>query len=246
MKITDSKYNSTISNKSPSFRANIKIVNGDKFKAVLKSLPDSFQVGRITNAEWVISEAAINKPSAFTLEVCNCVGGSIFNPETQMTSMFHLSPYRSNMINLKGIQEEIFRQAKFLKGKSSSNLQGLLFGGESFPNEDFLDVVSKNIEQGIFKSQKYSYKDYQMAWDIQLLNALKDVFSGISKKLGMDYTAIVGRKGGSCVDVISDAQENTHYLHVRNASPPILSVSDFVDNYKTRIISPKDKLDVIL
>lgn len=203
--------------KKPSFKATIKYVDRKTFNRIMTQSLDSFEVGKISNSEWLMTEAAVKKASAFTREVCNCVVGTFFNPETKLTNMFHLSPYKKNMTNLMDVKKEIFRQVKILKGDSRSNLQGVLLGGNSTA--------------------------IGTSWDVKLVETVKEAFAEISDKLGMDYSIIAERKSYSpCLNIFSDASKNTHYVNVQEPFVQIRKSVDLDHSYKTRIISPKDSI----
>ncbi len=215
-KINNNYKSHSILNK-PSFKATIKYVDKKTFNRIIAQAADCFEVGRTTNSEWLMTEAAVKKNSAFTRGVCNCVVGTFFNPESKLTNMFHLSPYKKNMTDLPEVKKEIFRQAKVLKGGSRSNLQGALFGGNSAA-----------IGTG---------------WDVKLVEAIKEAFAEIKDKLGMDYSIFAERRSYSPrLNVFSDAFKNTHYVNIEEPFVPIRNLTDLDLSYINRIISPKDKM----
>lgn len=200
-----------------SFNARICYVDKSTFYTMRKGLIGCFEVGDVGNSEWLIEEAAFKRPSAFTLEAYNCVVGSIFNPETQLVNMFHLSPYKKTMSRLNQVIEIIYEQAKSLKDKSEVKLEGLVTGGDG---------------------RKVGNND-----DRKLLEAIKKAFENISKSQGMNYSVIAGRKNGqSHVNVISDAAKNTHYVYSYQPDFEISDVSELSKCHETAIICPNDEL----
>lgn len=244
MRIIESKFNCHARQSSPSFKANIYLVAKSAFKDTLEKLPDAFEVGRTNNSDWLISEAAVNKVSAFTQDVYNCVFGSIFNPETRRVNLFHLSPYEKTMSDIQKVMAQVIEQAKELKGSSKCRLEGLLMGGNPPKKDGVIASIMHEVRQKAGTSV-YDKSDRQTYWDVELLKSMKKAFSEISEKLGMDYSVIADRKFPCCASVISDASKNTHYVYIGNAYPPVRVVSDLKDLYKTRIISPKDTISMM-
>jgi len=206
-----------VQNNKTSFKAKIKFVDKKTFNALLKTMPDSFEVGKVTNKHWTIEEAALVKPSAFTLEAYNCVVGSIFNPKTKLTNMFHISPYEEDIIKIDEIADNIFKQAKILKGNSKTKLEGFICGGESF---------------------ECSEPDERL-----LLNIIHEIFDKISRKLGMNYSTISGRTYDSNLNLISDAQKNTHFVYLDH--PRFKSITNRYQldvSHDKKMLSPKDSI----
>ncbi len=229
---------------SPSFKANILLVNKKVFQNTLDQLPDAFQVGDSKNLDWVISEAAVNKVCAYTKDVYNCVLGSIFNPETRRVNLFHLSPYEKTMPDIQKVMAQVIEQAKQLKGNSKVRLEGLLMGGNPPKKEGMISSIWQEIQKSVGTSV-YEGSEKQTYWDVQLVKAAKETFAEIAERFGMDYTVITGRKSPCFLNIISDAGTNTHYVNVGNAFPPVRSASDLASFYKTRIISPKDNINIM-
>jgi len=186
---------SYIPKKETSFKAKICYVDNKTFQALLKQLPDCFEVGRITNKDWLIDEAAVKKKKAHTLGTYNCVVGSIFNPETKLVNMFHLSPLGKTMSNLGRVCDSIIIQAEELKGNSGAILEGFISGGNA--------------------------KGLSTSSETTLLDMVLQTFVSISKKVGMDFSVLAGRENGcSSIDIISDAAANAHYINYFTDRPP--------------------------
>lgn len=205
-------------NKKPSpFTARIHYVDIEVFKDLLKKENKPFEVGSVHNSDWVINEGAFKKTVAFTRGAFNCVVGSIFNPETKLMNMFHLSPYQKTMRDIENTKAIIIAQARELKGDSKANLEGFLLGGDSQIS------VSR--------------------WDLELVRNIKDTFSKIADEIGMDYTTISERLAMyTSVSVISDAEKNSHFVYVDAPKRELRNLRDLDLNFKTKIISPKDEV----
>ena len=217
MSVQKINYNSAnFSNqKQPSFKATIRYVSGIDFKRILRQLPYAFEAGDCEN--YTMYTSVVKKPSAFTTGAFNCVIGTIFNPETKLTNMFHLAPSK-NYYNIDSIKNELFRQATELKGDSSVNLEGFLTGGNAY------------MSLG--------------SWDMAFVQAIKDIFSDISKKIGMDCTMITERFDNYIgVNVISNARVNTHYVNVTRSYADIVP-DNLYKIFKTVKISPKDTVEI--
>lgn len=200
-----------IHKKEPSFNARIYYVDSQTFSNILKRNPNCFQVGRISNTNWLVDEGAFKQPSAFTLKAYNCVVCSIFNPKTKLLNKYHLSPYPKTMLQLERVQGIIFEQAKALKGMSKIKLQGFITAGDS-------NKIASSNERG-------------------LLPAIQETFQKIQDVLGMDYSIIAGRIVDSGVSVISDARLNAHYVYT---CPHINKREILANSYEINNISPKD------
>lgn len=218
MQIKNLNENYRITSDSPSFKAKIRFVNEKYFNSLRKKLLQPYEVGKITNEDWLIEEAAVKKQSAFTLEACNCVVGSIFNPETKLVNMLHLSPYVENMSRINEVKDIIFEQAKNLKDKSKINLEGFITGGNS------------SKIRGSF-------------YNVKLLEEILDTFRNIAKNLGMDYSVIAGRENGlSSVNVLSDATKNVHFVYVNTPREEIRNITNLMGAYERKLLSPKDTI----
>lgn len=214
MRIDKTNNNSYI---SPSFKAEIRIVNDAVFDRELAKLKKSFQVGRISNKEWLIDEAAVKKPSAYTIEAYNCVVGSIINPETKKVNMFHLSPYEGNMSQLETVLDKLFVQVKKLKDDTKSSLQGFISGGSGRL------VGDRN--------------------DRRLLQSILDLLKKMSDEIGLDYSVIAGRTWNEAgVNLLCDGEKNIHYLNPFYPSVPIKSIYDLAENYEVFSKSSVDKI----
>lgn len=202
-----------IKSKNPSFKAEIYYLNESPFYNKLASLRGIFEVGNRNNKEWLIEEAALIKPKAFTRIARNCVAFSIINPETKNLNMYHLSPEYQTMSRIELIPYIIFNQAKELKKNSSLKLEGLVTAGDY---------------------GRQARKDEAI-----LLNTIIKTFKIISKKLGMDYSVIAGRKNGDTeINIISDAVENSHYINIYPYN--MTNHLDIINLYKKRILSLND------
>jgi len=200
-----------IHKKEPSFNARIFYVDSRTFSNILKRTPNCFEVGRISNTNWLVDEGAFKQPSAFTLKAYNCVVCSIFNPKTRLLNKYHLSPYPKTMSQLERVQHTIFEQAKALKGMSKIKLQGFITGGDS-------NKIASSNERG-------------------LLPAIQETFQKIQDVLGMDYSIIAGKMDKSKVSVISDARLNAHYLY---RYPHIKNGENLANSYEINNISSKN------
>ena len=219
MKIAEFNQSQIIQKKpiKTSFKADIRYVKPDTFNAMMNVYPCKFRVWNHGLTEWVLGQSAIKKPIAYTEQVCNCVTGSIINPETRLLNMFHLSPYETNMANLKEIKERIIEQAKILKAGSSKNLEGLLLGGDS-PQLEIYEQAG-------------------------LLKTVLEAFKTISKDFGMDYSVIAGRKNKfSYINLLSDARNNVHYINVNSFKSNVNNATDLSRYYEIKHLSDKDTL----
>lgn len=208
-----------INMQNKSFKARI-LIDKDLFKLAVKNLPDRFEVGNRYNSKYIIEEAAIKRPSAFTYNAANCVIFSFFNPEIKLGNKYHLSSCKDNMSKTEEIAQTIYEQAISLKGESKINLEGLIWGGDSKATSQSED-------------------------DIKLVKIIIDTANRISKEIGMDCSIITGRKDkNSCVSIASNAINNTHYVYLRILNPDkqIQDVPALLNSYETGIISPKDTL----
>ena len=203
---------------TPSFSAKLHFVNGAEFEDIKKSLPDIFEVGKASGLpEWSIEEGAVKKPTAFTEHACNCIVGSIFNTQTKLTNMFHLGPYEATMLRMGEVQDTIFRQAKELLGNSKEKLEGFLTGGNN-------------------PAKSYGFEK-------ELYGGVKDTFDKISTDLGMTYSMVGQRSENTiAVNVISDANTNTHYIYAKQYDFPIDTFYNIIYMFDKRIISPQDSV----
>lgn len=219
MKIADLNQTQIMQKRSQktSFKANINYVRPDTFHAMLATFPRSFRVWNHGLCEWTIDQSAVRKPVAFTEGVCNCVTGSIINPETKLLNMFHLSPYESNLSNLKEIKEGLIEQAIILKNGRKKPLEGLLLGGDS-------PQMKEGEEAGLLKT-------------------VLEAFEYISKYFGMDYSVIAGRKNKfSHLNLLSDARNGIHYVNVNSSNSVVNNATDLSRYYEIKLLSDKDNL----
>jgi len=207
-----------ITKKQPSFKAIIHYVNRPRFYEILQQLPDCFEVGNKYNKDWTIEEGAVKKASAFTLKTCNCLVGSIINPETKLGNFFHISPYEKNINRIDEIKDIIFEQARMLKDNSKQKLEGLILGGE----------CKRISDKG----------------DRKLKETFITAFEKIKKELEMDYSIISGRTNATYwLDIISDATKNAHYVNVQQKRPfEIKNLEELEQVFETKILSPKDSI----
>lgn len=198
-----------------SFKAEIHIVDKARFDKELSHLKECFEVGRKTNKNWGIEEAAVEKPTAVTFDAYNCVVGAIVNPETQRLNMFHLSPYEKNMSQLNVILDKIFAQVIKLKASTDVNLQGFICGANS-------------TEKGVTSSSN-------------LLNSVMCLFRKMSDEVGLDYSIIAGRRNFcSGVNLLTDAKKNIHFLNPFDYSSPARKLENPHWNYEKIKCSPGD------
>lgn len=201
--------------KSPSFKANIFFVDGQTFNRKLKELSGVFHVSGLIDG--VIEQAAVKKESAYTKGIRVCTSCITINPEKMLLNMEHLSPKGKTLPNIDEVKNTIFNQAKDLKGETNRNLQGLILGSDGNNMQDLFPL------------------------SISLREELCLVFNKISKNLGMDFSVIAGRLNPyTKMNVISDSVRNAHYIWVQGLNST--SMQEVAKNYKTKIISPKDKV----
>lgn len=201
--------------KRPSFKADIFFVDGHTFNRKLKELSGIFHVSGIIDG--VIEQAAVKKESAYTKGIRVCTSCITINPEKMLLNMEHLSPKGKTLPNINEVKSTIFKQAKDLKGETKRNLQGLILGSDGSTMQELFPL------------------------SISLRQELCLVFDKISKNLGMDFSVIAGRINPyTKMNVISDSVRNAHYIWVQGLNST--SMQEVAKNYKTRLISPKDRV----
>lgn len=203
----------------PHFKSNIIIVNKNTFDNLLElTKGKAFEVGRVHHKDFLIKEAAVAKPLPFTLIAYNCIVGTIINKETKLANMFHLSPYHKTMANIQNVASLIYQHAKKLKGQSDANLEGLILAGRG---------SGEACQE-----------------DRELMKTIMGAFSRISTDMGMDYSAITGRKYVKYgLSVMTDAQRGVNYVYPFEeglfGNPSNKKITDF---YEKVSISPNDTL----
>jgi len=184
-------------------------------------LIDCYEVGNPIRSDFTIEEAAVNKSSAYTLSARDCVVSSIFNPETKKVNQNHLAPYQKTILSIDEVAETMFAHTQQLLGNSKIRLEGFLTAGEGYMRTDE---------------------------DLKLFQMFENNFKKVSNILGMDYSVIAQRRDGQTqVDLISDAVADAHYVYVKDNEGKNLieNLSDFMDAFVIKILSPKDKLVIM-
>lgn len=213
-------FNSNSNNQyKPSFNAEIYCLDNKAFKKVLdKIMPYANEVGSLKTRRYVLDEASLNSPANFTFHACECMLVSIFNTEKKLNNMYHLKPSESNINSIKGIKNAIFEQARTFKGNSNKPLEGFVSGGDC---SDF--------------NHGYNFSDFR--------DEILDVMDKISKKVGMNYSVISGRRFGDINEnLISDATKNTHYLNVEGLGDNPNNIKDLKVFFDKKKISPTDSI----
>lgn len=215
MNISSVNLNQSKNKYNTSFKANICFVDKRTFLNIKKNLNQPFWVGGLIDG--VIKQAAVKQKNAYTTGDIVCTVGSLFNTDSKLVNMFHLSPKGKTLPHIQEVKEIIFSQAKNLKNLSKKNLQGLLLGSDG---NRMLD--------------KYHLS-------VSLREEIISVFNKISKDLGMDFSIIMGRLDPyTQMNLISDPVKNTHYIWVKGINSN--SVSEVASNYEIKRISPKDRV----
>lgn len=201
--------------KDTSFKADICFVNRRTFYKLKKELNKPFWVGGLIDG--VIKQAAVKAKNAYTTGDIVCTVGSLFNTDSKLVNMFHLSPKGKTLPHIQEVKEIIFSQAKNLRDCSSKNLQGLLLGSDA---NHLPDKYPKSIS---------------------LREEILSVFNKISKDLGMDFSVIMGRLNPyTQMNLISDPVKNTQYIWIKGLNSN--SVSEVAKNYEIKRISPRDRV----
>ncbi|MEI8377462.1 MAG: hypothetical protein WCF95_02890 [bacterium] len=219
MQITNHPTQTYTRVKEPSFAGTIKLVSRNGFDWLrFHGIQDCFIVSGGDIPKFNMTEAAFKKPAALTRKAFNCVAGSIFNPDTKLTNMFHLNPYKPNIEKLSEIQDAIFNQAEALFKESNTRLEGFL-------------GATDGLGEGMSEQSR------------KLFGAIKVTFDKIADNFGMDYSMIAQRKNcGAGISIISDARINTHYICAETTKSHVQNLNDLMDNFYTRILSPKDNI----
>lgn len=215
MNVNSVNLNQCKNKKDASFKASICFVDRRTFYNIKRDLNKPFWVGGIIDG--VIKQAAIKQKNAYTTGDIVCTVGSLFNTDSKLVNMFHLSPKGNTLPNIQQVKEIIFLQAKNLKDFSSKKLQGLLLGSDA---NHLPDKYPKSIS---------------------LREEILSVFNKISKDLGMDFSVIMGRLNPyTQMNLISDPVKNTHYIWVKGLNSN--SVSEVAKNYEIKRISSEDRV----
>ena len=221
MQINNCYNQAQVRKKEPYFKATIYYVDGATFEEKQKLLVDCYEVGNPIRSDFTIEEAAVNKSSAYTLSARDCVVSSIFNPETKKVNQNHLAPYQKTILSIDEVAETMFAHTQQLLGNSKIRLEGFLTAGEGYMRTDE---------------------------DLKLFQMFENNFKKVSNILGMDYSVIAQRRDGQTqVDLISDAVADAHYVYVKDNEGKNLieNLSDFMDAFVIKILSPKDKLVIM-
>jgi len=111
----------------------------------------------------------IKRPSAYTLGVCDCVSGGIW--DGKKVTLFHIIPTQENVDNLPQILNTLLEKL----GNSDKKLRGLLLGGATHQRSRLLFeafesfMQSKKIPCTTLKQHKNRYANAQI-----LFNSKKD------------------------------------------------------------------------